>query len=785
MKKRLLPVLLLILCLALSFASCDKGGTGDGGGEDVDYSKITVMLTTDGGAKVTSKNPVHITPGEVAEFRVELGKTYAIDEISHGSFDGEKLTVEGLTKNTVIDLTTIDLGYDTTSEHKVFFNAEDGDESSFASGATLRMGTEITVKANSAYRSFVGWSIGNYTANKEKMISTDREYTFRLSPDIAKGEVVKIYANYVDADSYYYDLNGGSYTEDTVTTFATENKYWQAQLMGERLKVTVSETYLEVAESVCLFFDDGMFYRDGYVLAEYNTEPDGSGTGYSLGSKYYIDPTADGESVLYLIWKKAEDESKFVYEDYSKPNPTTAARGEHWKANGVKITFYSGDKGEVVIPETLGGKPVIAIGAGAFSVKQMHTLVMSKYIHTVEDGAFRECTKLKTVYFPDSIYYMENAAFDDATFSSLDHLYVNATMAPRHTYSDGGTYAVKLSRVLASQNTNRVIMIAGSSAYQGIGSEYMEALLGDAYRFVNFGTTRTTNGMIYLEAMQALAHEGDIILYAPENSTYMMGENELYWKTLRDLEGMYNIYRYIDISEYENVFSAFSDFNRNYRYKSNPRRFEEFYDIVVTKKSVNKYGDYQNAARKSLVDNYVDAYFITMNERYKSKYDANWDDVAGQIANKDYKDPNNKTWESINSERLKNNMNRVINLAKSSGAKVYFSFSPVDADKIVPEAQNHAWLLAYDRMIADTFVFDGVLGRSADYVYAHEYFYDCAFHLNDVGRTYRTYRVYYDLCTLLRLNPKDFYEVGTSFEGCIFEEDVEYGEPLTKPSYLN
>ena len=43
-----------------------------------------------------------------------------------------------------------------------------------------------------------------------------------------------------------------------------------------------------------------------------------------------------------------------------------------------------------------------------------------------------------------------------------------------------------------------------------------------------------------LEAMQGLAKEGDVILYAPENSSYMMGETELYYKTLRDIEGMNN-----------------------------------------------------------------------------------------------------------------------------------------------------------------------------------------------------------------------------------------------------
>jgi hypothetical protein len=291
--------------------------------------------------------------------------------------------------------------------------------------------------------------------------------------------------------------------------------------------------------------------------------------------------------------------------------------------------------------------------------------------------------------------------------------------------------------------------------------------------------------MIYLEAMQALAHEGDIILYAPENSTYMMGENELYWKTLRDMESMYNLYRYIDISEYTNVFSAFSDYNKRYRYNTNPKRPEEFFDVITVKGSVNKYGDYQNDARDSLVDSYVDAYFITLNDKYKSKYDAEWNDVAGQLANKDYNDPNNKTWESITTERLKNNMNRVIGLAKSTGAKVYFSFSPVDADKVVSEARNNAWLVRYEKMIEENFAFDGLLGRCADYVYAHEYFYDCAFHLNDVGRAYRTYQVYHDLCQKLRINDvKGFTSEGTDFEGCIFEDGSD-GTPLTTPDYLN
>ena len=385
------------------------------------------------------------------------------------------------------------------------------------------------------------------------------------------------------------------------------------------------------------------------------------------------------------------------------------------------ITSYTGDEECVVVPEKIGGKAVTGIAAGAFANKNMATLVLPRTMQRVEAGAFVGCSSLTTIYYPDSIYDISNESFDAASYTSLKHLYVNATMAPRNSDSDGGVFAVKLSRILASQDRNRIIFIAGSSTYQGLSSEYMEALLEGSHRVINFGTTRTTNGMIYLEAMQHLAHEGDIIVYAPENSTYMMGENELYWKTLNDMEGMYNLYRFIDISNYTNVFSALSDYNKTKRYDQNPNRYEQIYDTIVTRGTVNKYGEYQNEKRVSLVDNFFDGYFITLNNRYKSKFEGQWDDKEFQLANRDYTDPANVTWESIDSDRLKNSMNRAINAAKLSGAVVLFGFCPVDANYLVDEAKNSAWLEAYDKLILDTFEFDGLLGSCKNYIFAHEF----------------------------------------------------------------
>jgi len=316
----------------------------------------------------------------------------------------------------------------------------------------------------------------------------------------------------------------------------------------------------------------------------------------------------------------------------------------------------------------------------------------------------------------------------------------------------------------------------------------MQALLSDKYTVINFGTTRTTHGYIYLEAMQHLANKNDIIIYAPENSTYMMGEPEMYWKTLRDLENMNNFFRYIDISKYTNVFTAFADYNQNYRYKRAEGRYE---DLILFAKNTsanawsNKYGDYM-AKNKDQYDSgkYIDSYYITINERYKSKYDTEWNDPTSQAANKNYKDPDNRTWQSITDPTLKNQLNRAIAAAKSSGAKVYFAFAPMDAYAVVEEARNLAWIDAYDKLIEDTYDFDLVLGNARDYVFDHKYFFDCAFHVNDYGRVYRTYQLYLDLADIVGVSSTRYPDtLGTDFEGCKFEE-TEDGRPLYKVDFL-
>lgn len=782
MKKIFVLVLVFLLLLTSCTGKCSHEYTDDfdavcnlcGEEREVASREYKVAITVDDGALVIGEQILYVKEGASATFKLELKDGYAFESSTDGTFNptDSTLTVENVTRNVSVTVRTKEFA--DTSEYLYYFRGDAKDKTSIPDGTFIRGGSELTLMANSDDKAFAGWSFGNYLDDGGTLISKDRGLTITLDNRYSVSGIIRIYANYLDIGTLTYYANGGSIFSGNPNT--SENKYYKADISSDSIRVEYSSVYTDVVKSASLFYDDGTFYRDGYVLKEYNTLPDGTGESYSLGAKlpFTIDK-------VYCIWSEATPADDFTFEPISLPLPSgvDSYKAPHWVSDGVMITSYTGDGECVTIPEyvMINGvrKYVTAIGEGAFYSKNLKSLVMSKYIIKVFDGAFVNCSLLNSIYYPDSIYYIGNGAFDEITYAALKNLYVNATLAPRYAYNSDGAFAIKLARLLFIQDRNRIIVLGGSSNYQGLASEYLEKLLDDEYKVVNFGTTRTTNGMIYLEAMGYYAKSTDIILYAPENSAYMMGENELYWKTLRDLEGMNNIFSHVDISGYTNVFGAFSDFNQNYRYKMKPTRYEQICECQYT----NEYGDYQNAARADYVNDnkYIDTYYVTLNDKFKSRFDIMWND-KDQANHKDYNDPFDPTWCSVTDDYYTVPMNRALAIAKSSGARVYFAFCPTDSSKLVDGANTRAWADAYEKMILDSFDFDGLLGDVWDYMFDHRYFYDCAFHLNDYGRTYRTYQMYEDLCSVLEIDTvKGLYDCGTEFEGCLFEENSN-GRPL-------
>lgn len=766
--KKISFVLGMLLCLI--FVSCTPGE------QPPENTDKKVMVTETEGLTVESQNPVTVKSGADAVFNITIANDYIVRSVSAGTYDRAKgkLTIKDVKTDLRVQFELEKVDYDTTQKYKFYFITEGADdESSVAPIKEYYAGTEITVRANDDTRMFLGWSFGMQMTYGAEPASTSREYTFRLTPDIADaaGDVM-LYANYSDTVEYSYNLNGAEV--NTQSPNFSGGEYYSTSLDSDILTVSLKSSYFEKASAASLFYDDGIFSKEGYILKEYNTEPDGSGESFSLGSKFHIDRLGTAPT-LYCIWESETPSADFEVRDfeYSMPSGTSLTKAPHWEKYGVMITNYLGNDTTVVIPEKIGGKYVTAIAEGAFRNKDIETLVMGRRILKIEDGAFVGCRGLTTVYYPDGIYSISDAWLDAASYTSLKNLYVNATIAPRFTATTEGGFAYKLMKLLRTEEENRIIVIAGSSSYQGLATKYLEALIG-SYSVINFGTTRTTNGLLYLEAISAYAHDGDLVLVSPENSIYMMGENTLYYKTLRDIEGMYNLFRNIDISNYDNVFGAFADFNQNYRYGRNGSRYEQ----IVEVSDMNTDGDCIKADREfyrsESTKSYTDSYTVTMNDMVKSALESDW------------RDPNDNNWCSFTASEYSEAMNAAFDKIKSSGAGVYFAFAPTDEHSLSQSAKSETWLLAYDRLILDTYTsLDGIVGSSLNYVFNHEYFYDCAFHPNDYGRVYRTYRLYLDLAEILGIeNTLGILDVGTSYEGCLFEPDST-GEPKFGLGFVN
>lgn len=757
-------LLLALLCVCV--VSCTppenpKPGPGD-------ESLYKILISPDTGATVEGVNPVMVAEGMDVTFKVSIKNGYWFSGIdAENAFYDEAtqiLTVSDVKENQRIAFRTEELGYDTDQTFIYRFEGTTADSSNLVSGTVARAGTPVTVRAGDLERVFVGWS---YTRGGE-VVSANRLFTFRIDPENAKGNVLCVYPLYKDGNRYYYDANGG--TVNTGSHYMNGSApHIRASYHGiGGVQVVMDEEYMALCECASTFWDDGTFRRDGYVLKEYNTKADGTGTAYSLGSKFYHETgEPDTFATLYCIWEPEAPAVDFTYTI---------------SGDGVRIDSYIGTAaGTLAVPGMIEGKRVIAIAKGAFRSCSFSTLILPHHLQNLADGAFENCTALHTLYFPDSVTKVSNHVMDEATYTNFRHFYLSGTTQPRAYSGEWDSMAIKLSRLLASRG-KRVIYVAGSSAYEGISSPFFDTLLGEEYTFINFGTVRTINGAFILEAMQAYTREGDTVVYAPENSAMVFGEKYLSWKTFSLLHGMYNLYRNVDISAYENVFGAYAED----RAKTRGSSYEE---MVVGNASVtNRYGDAishmderNRYPKDRFYARYYDSYYITLNDRVMSRFEGEWNSVSAEERKKEYLNPDSVTWCTITDAYYRDAMNRSIDLVRATGAKVCFGFCPTEADAIADEAYNLEWMRAYDKLIADTYHFDSVLGTCADYVLNYNYFYNCAFHTSSMGRTYHTYQSYRDVAAFLRVSAKGIYDEGYNFEGCYFERTALGTPQYSKP----
>lgn len=116
---------------------------------------------------------------------------------------------------------------------------------------------------------------------------------------------------------------------------------------------------------------------------------------------------------------------------------------------GVEITKYVGEGGTVVIPETIGGKPVVrlasglfrsmttidevvmpdtvtAIGDNLFSASSISAVTLSKNLKVLSDRAFFGVKRISTIVLPEGLEEIGSGAL--TSMSSLNEVVVPATV---------------------------------------------------------------------------------------------------------------------------------------------------------------------------------------------------------------------------------------------------------------------------------------------------------------------------------------------------------------------
>jgi len=304
--KRLLAIVLLLASMLL-ITACGGGGNNNtpGGGEDEGGTNLlSVTLLVSEGATVTSENPVKVEEGGSASFTLSLENKYVIREIEGASYNSETntVTVENVTRDTRVSVTPVKVEYDTTVKYNYFYSGfKSGDTSSYRNGISLNAGSIITVKANNEGFAFMGWSLNNFLELGGKLVCAEREFTFELTPEMTDYGNCKIFANYADLrdNTVYYHLNGG--TVDSFSSNLQTDRYQTVTVTpgSASVKVVMSANYYQKVGTVSLFWNDGSFYRDGYVLKEFNTKADGTGESFDPGSLY---PMKSLGPNIYCIW---------------------------------------------------------------------------------------------------------------------------------------------------------------------------------------------------------------------------------------------------------------------------------------------------------------------------------------------------------------------------------------------------------------------------------------------------------------------------------------------------
>jgi hypothetical protein len=138
------------------------------------------------------------------------------------------------------------------------------------------------------------------------------------------------------------------------------------------------------------------------------------GTSFGLGSfSNTITGLTPGTSYYYRAFAANSVGTGYGANEYSFTTPSLSPFTYTNNGTGQTITGYTGTGGNVVIPATIGGVAVTAIGKNAFQSNSNLTVVtIPEGVTAILDGAFAGCSGMTAITLPNSLTSIGNYVFD-------------------------------------------------------------------------------------------------------------------------------------------------------------------------------------------------------------------------------------------------------------------------------------------------------------------------------------------------------------------------------------
>lgn len=381
-------------------------------------------------------------------------------------------------------------------------------------------------------------------------------------------------------------------------TFVTYHANGASMLNSEDDSMTLCFQSDVYAYPVCLgkeFFS--VFTRKGYAPLEYNTEPDGSGTAFSLGSRMLLDGQ---RKEVYVIWAKETDASQFDFEVLREEDDAVA----------IAVTACHSDNDRIVVPETIEGLPVQEIRSGTFSECAASTIVLPRFLRSVEEGAFTNCEALETLYMCDAVEMISDHSF--AGCPNLANLRMNAVLAPAHCANSIASLVRRVEVLYKSRNSEKpkLLFYGGSASYHGIDGKKLSNYFGGKMDVLNLGQNANLSGVLMLDMYAHFLREDDVLVFIPE---YWLPLYSNQWQMVDwiAIEAFYDALRFIDIRDYDGVFDAFNDYQngtKNFSFKGKlfmpEGSYDEYADDFDAYFTRNYIANYDSSIKMS--DSYVD-----------------------------------------------------------------------------------------------------------------------------------------------------------------------------------